>query len=141
MNRRNRLVWILMVVAGVALIVAGGLKERGASTQAERARAIGQTVRCPVCGGETVADSKVAVAVAIRELIVTELAGGRTEAQVRTAVEEKYPGTQLVPPTTGVGSLVWILPVVALGAGGTALALAFRRWRIPEDDHDDELVA
>ena len=137
MNRRRPLVWILMAVAALALVVAGAVKERGASSQSERARAIGQTVRCPICGGETVADSKVAVAIAIRELIASELATGRTDQQVRNAVEQQYPGTQLVPPTSGIGSLVWILPVVAFGAGASALAMAFRRWRVLDDEPDE----
>jgi cytochrome c-type biogenesis protein CcmH len=36
----------------------------------------------------------------------------------------------LTPPRTGVGSLVWILPVAGLLIALGALAFAFRRWRL-----------
>jgi cytochrome c-type biogenesis protein CcmH len=129
--------WLVMAVLTVALLVAGATRSNGPATQADRARAIGQTVKCPVCGGETVADSKVSVAVAIREQIARELAGGKTDDEVRAAVERQYPDTQLTPPATGVTSLVWIMPVVVFVLGLAGLANAFRRWRA-EDEDDPE---
>jgi cytochrome c-type biogenesis protein CcmH len=125
-----------MAALAVALLVAGATRGNGPVTQADRARAIGQTIKCPVCGGETIADSKVSVAVAIRELVARELAAGKTDDEVRAVVERQYPDTQLTPPATGITSLVWVLPVVVLVFGLAGLATAFRRWRA-EDEIDD----
>ncbi len=44
-------------------------------------------------------------------------------------VVHHYPGTLLKPPASGVGLIVWTLPVLALVAGALGLFLAFRRWR------------
>jgi cytochrome c-type biogenesis protein CcmH len=134
LNRRSS--WLVMALLAVALLVAGATRSNGPATQADRARAIGRTVRCPVCGGENVADAKAPVALAIRELIARELATGKTDDEVRAVVERQYPDTQLVPPRTGLASLVWVLPVLVLVGGAAALVVAFRRWRV--DDEDDE---
>jgi cytochrome c-type biogenesis protein CcmH len=126
-----------MALLTIALLVAGATRGHGPVTQTDRARAIGRTIKCPVCGGETVADAKVSVAVAIRELIARELATGKTDDEVRAVVERQYPDTQLTPPATGVNSVVWILPVVVFVLGLAGLASAFRRWRA-EDEADDD---
>ena len=36
----------------------------------------------------------------------------------------------LVPPASGIDSIVWVLPVVVLVLGLVGLGLAFRRWRL-----------
>jgi len=50
----------------------------------------------------------------------------------------------LKPEASGVGALVWILPVSALLLAGGGLALAFRRWRrqpaMAATDEDRALV-
>ncbi|HLF40642.1 MAG TPA: cytochrome c-type biogenesis protein CcmH, partial [Acidimicrobiia bacterium] len=51
----------------------------------------------------------------------------------------------LSPPRSGLGAVVWLLPVTAFGVAAGGLALAFRRWRrtgagaVPTDA-DRELV-
>ena len=132
--------WIVMAALAVALLIAGATRSRGPSSQSERARAIGVTIKCPVCGGETVADAKASVAQAMREVIARELASGKTDDQVRAVIERQYPDTQLVPPKSGIASLVWVLPVAVFVIGGAALARAFRRWRSDDDDSLDESV-
>lgn len=135
---KSRFGWIAIGILAVALVVAGALRDRSPSNPTERAQAIAKTVRCPVCGGETVAESRVSVAVAIRELIARELAAGKTDDEVRAVIETQYEGTQLVPPSRGFASTVWVLPVVALGLGAFALGSSFRRWR--QDLADEDLA-
>jgi cytochrome c-type biogenesis protein CcmH/NrfF len=49
-----------------------------------------------------------------------------------------------VPPKSGVDSLVWVLPVVALVLAVGGLVVAFRKWRLAPDtvptDDDRALV-
>jgi cytochrome c-type biogenesis protein CcmH len=134
---KRRSSWIVMAALALALLVAGATRDRGPASQSERARSIGVTIKCPVCGGENVADAKASVAQAMREVIARELASGKTDDEVRAVIETQYPDTQLVPPKSGLASLVWVLPVVVFVIGGAALARAFRRWRVDDADLDD----
>jgi cytochrome c-type biogenesis protein CcmH/NrfF len=41
----------------------------------------------------------------------------------------QYPGTLLKPPASGLGLIVWALPVAAVVVALGGLTLAFLRWR------------
>lgn len=127
MNRR--LSWIAMaVVLVVALVVGMGSREE--PTRAERARAFAETVRCPTCRSQSVADSDAPIAVALRREIEKRFQDGQNEDQVRQyLLETNEEDIQLVPPKSGIGSLVWVLPVAGLLLAVAGLAVAFRRWQ------------
>lgn len=124
--------WALMAAIVIALLVVGGTRARGESSSAGRVRAIAETVKCPVCAGESVYESRVPVAGLIRDEIARQVAGGHSDREVRAAVQRAYPDAQiLTPPATGVGAIVWMLPVMLFVLGGFGLARAFLRWRVP----------
>jgi len=66
----------------------------------------------------------------IRNLIRQELVTGESETQILAGLVHAYgQGILEKPEASGVGAVVWVLPVLAvLGASG-GLAFAFRRWR------------
>jgi cytochrome c-type biogenesis protein CcmH len=143
---RRRLSWVaLAVVLAVALVVGMGSREE--QTRTERARSFADTVKCPTCRSQSVADSDAPVATAIRADIDARFEEGQNEEQVRQYLLATYGDEVLLtPPSTGVGSLVWILPVAGLLIALGALAFTFRRWRLEPDgpsasDADRELVA
>jgi len=144
-TRARRLGWVVVIAAVVTALVIGGLRDRGARTDRERADAIAKTIKCPICNGESVFVSRVAVAGSIRDEIARRIGEGRTDDEVRAIVEKAYPGSQLVPPASGFSSLIWVLPVFAVVVSLFALASAFRRWRTtgaaPVTDDDRALVA
>jgi cytochrome c-type biogenesis protein CcmH len=103
----------------------------GASTPAERIDAIAKTVKCPVCPGESVYESRNSVALNIKNEIAREVRAGQTDDEIRAGLADKYGDSiLLVPRTTGIDSVVWVLPVVVLVVGAVGLGLAFRRWRV-----------
>jgi cytochrome c-type biogenesis protein CcmH len=129
-GNRRRLSWLaLAAVLVVALVVGMGSREE--PTRAERARNFAETVKCPTCRSQSVADSDAPIAVALRAEIEKRFAEGQNEDQVREyLLETNDEEIQLVPPKTGIGSLVWILPVAGLLVALGALAVAFRRWKL-----------
>jgi cytochrome c-type biogenesis protein CcmH len=129
----RRLAWLLLG-AVVVIALAVGLTDRHAATNDERTHRIGRTVMCPACSGETVADSQAPVAVNIRRQIASRVAAGESDQHIRDALASTY-GERVIlnPPHSGVAGLVWVLPVAALVVAAAALALAFRRWRVPAD--------
>ncbi|HSS11248.1 MAG TPA: cytochrome c-type biogenesis protein [Acidimicrobiales bacterium] len=118
----------LPLVLAIALAV-GASRSGGHRTVAERVNHISSQLRCPVCQGETVADSDALVARDIRTLVQQRVEAGQSDAQIIAYVVHQYPGTLLNPPASGVGLIVWALPVMVFVAAASALGFAFVRWR------------
>ena len=147
-NRRVKAwpVWLALLAAAAALIAVGVQRESGPRNNTERITAIARTLKCPVCSGESVDQSKVPVAANIREEIARLVTAGSTDSQIRARIEQQFPGSQLVPDARGANLVLWVLPVVVLVLGLGGVALAFRRWRAQAgagepDDEDRALVA
>lgn len=135
----------LLVVLAVALGI-GARSGSGDRTPEQRTESIASRVRCPVCQGLSVAQSKSGAARAIYEEIDRQVTDGRSDDEVLAYLVSRYgDGILLRPPANGISGLVWAVPVVALVAGFGALAVAFRRWRPapvrPPSDDDRRLVA
>ena len=96
-------------------------------TEGERALSVARTIRCPQCEGETVAESNVAIAIEIRAEIKSRVSSGQSDNAIREAIAGIYgQDILLTPPGEGAGSLVWIIPVVAVTLALGILGVAFR---------------
>ena len=123
-------VWGLMLVLTVALLAFGASRSGGASTAAERIDGISKRLACPTCSGESVYVSRASAAESIRNEIARQVsAGQRSDDEIVSYIEGRFPGSLLLPPAEGVDSLVWVLPVVALVCGFGGLVVVFRRWK------------
>jgi cytochrome c-type biogenesis protein CcmH len=123
--------WIGLGVIAVVALVVGVSQSGGASTPSERIDAIARTIKCPVCPGESVYESRNSVAVNVKNEIAREVRAGRTDDEIRSTLAARFGDSiLLVPRASGVDSLVWVLPVVVLVLGVVGLGLAFRRWRL-----------
>ena len=124
--------WLPWAALSLLLVVAlaiGASRSSGRPSVAARVNHIGSQLRCPVCEGETVADSSAPVARDIRNLVQQRVEAGQSDQQIIAYVVHQYPGTLLNPPATGVGLIVWALPVMVFVVAVAALAFAFARWR------------
>ena len=60
---------------------------------------------------------------------------GHTDDEILNFFADRYGQEVLLnPPSTGVGGLVWVIPVVAVVAAVVGLVLTFRRWRRERGD-------
>ncbi len=119
-----------MGVIAVALLVvsANGAPTEGVSD--DRLFAIAERIKCVQCTGESVAGSSAPIAVQFREEISKQMASGSTDDEILNFFSDRYGrDILLTPPSTGVGALVWIVPVVVLAGAVLLLAGTFRRWR------------
>lgn len=137
--------WLAMLVVLVVALAIGVTQSNEPPTNAERLTAIGKSLRCLQCSGESVADSNSAFAQEVRLDIAKRLQAGQTDGQITSDLADQYGEVILyTPAATGVTSIVWILPVVVLVVAGAGLAAAFRRWQQRSDVHatdaDRELV-
>lgn len=121
--------WLALAVV-VGATVAFVAWPRGAPSDASRARALAEEIRCPECQGLSAGDSSAATARAIRADIRDRVASGQSDAEIREAMVERYGESILLrPEDDGLGLVVWGLPVAALVLGAGGLAVALRRWR------------
>jgi cytochrome c-type biogenesis protein CcmH len=91
---------------------------------------IASLVRCPVCEGQSAAQSNAPASVQIRAQIQRELAAGQHQGQILSGLVSDYgPGILEQPEGRGIDLVVWVVPVVAVVAAVAGLAVAFARWR------------
>ena len=126
---RRLLAWLGVVVVGGSAFLFGAVDEDPPRTDADRVHSLAQNFGCPVCDGQSVAESDAVAARNIRQQIARRVDEGRSDESIIAELEAAFPGNDYTPAASGLSSLVWILPVVA-GAGALAgLVVVFRRWR------------
>ncbi len=144
MTRRLAL-WLGVAVVALSALVYASVDEGAPRTDADRAYAIAKTIGCPVCNGQSVAESNASAARNIRVSIAKWIDEGRSEDFIRAELRSLFgDDVDYTPSGDGVTSLVWILPVV-FGAGALAgLVIVFRRWKsealLDASDADRALV-
>jgi cytochrome c-type biogenesis protein CcmH len=117
----------VMVIA-VAILVA---RSGPSHTPAARATRLENQLACPVCTGESVADSNASASRAIRADIVKRIRAGQGDVEIRDAYVATYGEHVLLTPSNGgLGVIAWGLPVVALVIGAGGIVLALRRWSV-----------
>jgi cytochrome c-type biogenesis protein CcmH len=93
-----------------------------------RARDLSAGLRCLVCQNQSIDDSDAPLAKDLRVLVRERLQAGDSDGQVQNFVVLRYGEFVLLKPTFGLHTaLLWLGPVLVLGAGGTGLLLALRR--------------
>jgi cytochrome c-type biogenesis protein CcmH len=121
--------WILLVLVGAGAL-GYGLNRSSHQSLDARVTHIAGEVRCPVCSGESAAQSDAAPSVAIRNQIRQDLQAGQTEAQILARLVRAYgPGILEKPQPSGIGLLVWVLPVVAIAGMTAVVIVTVSRWR------------
>jgi cytochrome c-type biogenesis protein CcmH len=121
--------WLVLVALAVTLLAVGSHRTSHPTLDAQVMH-IANEVRCPVCNGETAAQSSAAASVQIRSQIRQELLAGQTSDQILAGLVRDYgSGILEKPQSSGVGLIVWVAPVVATVLAAAALVFAFVRWR------------
>ena len=124
--------WIAALVVAAAAFVYGSLGEGPPQTNADRVGALAQDFACPVCAGQSVAESDVPVAREIRRRIAVWVDEGRSDAYIRDELVAAYDtDIDYNPSGSGITSLVWILPLLAGGGIAAVLVVMLRPGRGP----------
>ncbi|MCB1257002.1 MAG: cytochrome c-type biogenesis protein CcmH [Microthrixaceae bacterium] len=139
--------WLLMAGAALAVIVSSSSKPPTEGVGEERLFYLASQLKCVQCVGESVAGSAAPIAVQFRSQIREQMGKGLTNDEILDYFASRYDDVLLTPPSRGIGSLVWVLPVVVIGGCALGLGLAIRRWsetsgqaRVMTDE-DESLVA
>jgi cytochrome c-type biogenesis protein CcmH len=128
---RRRLV--LRLLAGLTLLATlGGPMLARADALDDGVRRVAMQLQCPVCEGESVADSPSGLATDMRALIRTRVAAGVPDQQILDEFVASYgDGILSEPPKRGISLGVWLGPTIGVGLGTLLLALLLWTWRRP----------
>lgn len=128
----------LLVVLVAVMLMAGAASDPSERlhdpAQEARARALFTQVRCLVCQNESIDDSDAELAGDLRKVVREQIAAGRTDAQVKTFLTDRYGQFVLLKPAfSPANALLWLGPFLAALGG---LALLASRWRRREPTPD-----
>lgn len=119
---------LMAIVLATALFA--GTRSEATPTDAQRALSLEQSIKCPVCRGQSVAESDSEASKAIRTEVERRIAAGESDGEIRAYFAQTLGDDILLrPPASGWGGLVWVLPIAGLVLAGAGIGLAFWRWR------------
>jgi cytochrome c-type biogenesis protein CcmH len=85
--------------------------------QEARALALMENLRCIQCQGQSIHDSDAPIAAAMRHEVRTRISAGQSEAEINRWLIERYGDwVSFAPPSHGAGLILWLAPLLLLGA-------------------------
>lgn len=97
-------------------------------------------LRCMQCMNNSIADSPVGLASDLRRDVKEQLIAGKTDAEIRAYMVQRYGNVILfTPPMSGSSAWVWIFPALAI-VGGLLIGIRIVRRRARLVDQDDSVV-
>lgn len=133
-NNRTRRSSVLLFIAALAVIVAVWstllIVKPKQETLDQRVQTVASQLKCPVCQGESVADSQATIAQQMRQVIREQLQSGKSEQDVVQYFVRSY-GDQIVwlPPWQGFSLLAWLVPIIFLLGGAVLVGIVLYEWR------------
>jgi cytochrome c-type biogenesis protein CcmH len=104
--------------------------------QEARARHIFEQVRCLVCQNESIDDSQAQLAHDLRQIVRDQVRQGRSDAQIKAFLVQRYGEFVLLRPSFSPGNLaLWIGPFVVVALGVLLLVVRLRN-QTPEAELD-----
>jgi cytochrome c-type biogenesis protein CcmH len=93
-------------------------------------RRVALQLQCPVCEGQSAADSPSGLAGDMRSVIRSKLAAGASDQQIIDDFVASYGDSILAePPKRGISLGVWLGPAFGVVLGAALLMFLLRTWR------------
>jgi cytochrome c-type biogenesis protein CcmH len=123
---RSFTLWCVSLVAVFALVL---VTHGSTPSQQSRIARLETLVKCPACDDISVAQSNATSAIAVRNEITQRVRAGASDNAILTSLESRYGSSILLSPSTsGVGILLWAVPLAVVAVAViAALRLARRR--------------
>ena len=116
---------VLMLLAASSLVVAQTTSDAALDA---RVTALSSELRCLVCQNQTVADSESPVARDMRDQVRTQLAAGKSEAEIKTYMTDRFGDFVLYnPPFKAKTVVLWAGPFAVLLFAGFLLIRRLRK--------------
>lgn len=104
-----------------------------ADTLEDQIAEISGELMCPVCEGQSVAESNAQLARDMRAIIKTKLLEGDTKEEIIDYFVSSYGETILAsPPPKGFSAILWLLPVLSVLIGAAIILRTIRAYKVEE---------
>jgi len=134
MKTKTLVAALMVCVAQLAHGQASELARPDAATES-RLKGLAEELRCLVCQNQTIADSSAPLAHDLRNQIREQIASGRSDADIRDYMVERYGDFVLYrPPLRPTTVLLWVGPFALLLVGAGVFGYAVRRRRVATQD-------
>jgi len=111
---RNLVTVVVLATMATALV----LLVATSPNDADRAEAIGTRIKCPVCQGESIANSPSQMARDMMALVSERVEAGADDQAIVDELLASYSGAVLLdPPASGATLVLWLAPLAAVAAG------------------------
>lgn len=118
---------VVVLIAVLPGVVTAQDQAEGQDIYSPRTLQIARTLLCPVCAGETVADSNSELARQMRDEIEQQVQAGISNEEITAYFVERYGKTILAdPPKSGFELSLWWMPVLAVSIGALVVGLYLR---------------
>jgi len=143
--KRKGALWAVLALVVAAAVVVLVVRSRPDNSATARTERLEHELACPVCEGQSVADSNAPESRAIRADIPRRINAGQSDEQIRAAYVALYGQRILLTPSNGgIGLVAWVVPAVAVLLGAFGIGIALRRWsrtpRLPATPQDEARV-
>jgi len=138
MSERTRNIAVIGASVAALIVIAVGLvsEEAAEPTAEDRVAALSETIKCPFCSGESLAESPSGVAAEYRALIAERVEAGSTDEEIRQEFAENFGDSYILDTSTSSWSLaLWIVPPLALVGGGLVIYVMRRSAGRRDDEH------
>lgn len=104
-----------------------------ADTLEDQIAEISGELMCPVCEGQSVAESNAQLARDMRAVIKTKLLEGQSKEEIIDYFVSSYGETILAsPPPKGFSVILWLLPVLSVLIGAAIILRTIHSYRVEE---------
>lgn len=131
---------LMLVISGSALATIDVMQFKD-EAQEQQFRQLTEQLRCPKCQNNSIADSNSMIATDLRQKVYELMQEGKSQKEIVDYMVARYGNfVTYDPPLTPLTLLLWVLPAVAIGAGGWIIfARSRRRVRLKREAFPDEL--
>lgn len=130
MNKMKKLLSLLIFTTNLALAAPVEFNQFDSSQQEADYQSLIQTLRCPQCQNNNIADSNATIATDMRAKTLELLKQGKNKDEVVEYMVERYGNfVTYDPPMTPATIFLWVLPVLLILTG---LGLILRRRKSPQ---------
>ena len=131
----KKLVFLFLLLAGPVLAapVPGTFSDPAMEA---RARNLQRQLRCLVCQGESIDESRASLAGELRQVVRQQMAEGRSDRQIEGFLTARYGNSILMrPPLESDTYFLWAAPfLVLIGAGAAAIFVVSRARKAAPSD-------
>lgn len=129
---RNLVFGFLIAAMGLVLVVLVATSP----SDIDRVESLGTRIKCPVCQGESIANSPSQMARDMMDLIEERVAAGVDDEDIVDELLSSYSGAVLLdPPASGSTLILWLAPLAAIVIGGLVIFI-WRRSPAPDTSND-----